>query len=39
MIQKDPLEKCLTESLSMNDLEFEHPSVVQEISKTILAME
>ena len=39
MIKNDPLEKCLIKSLSMNDLEFEHPSVVQEISKTILAIE
>ena len=28
MIKRDPLEKCLIESLSMNDLEFEHQSAV-----------
>ena len=28
LIKRDPLEQCLTESLSMNDLEFEHPSAV-----------
>ena len=32
MVKRDPLEKCLTESLSMNDLEFEHPFSIQEIS-------
>ena len=39
MVEQDPLEKCLTESLSMIDLEFEHPSSVQEMSETILAIE
>ena len=39
MIKRDPLEKCLTKSLCMNDLEFEHPSTVHEISKTILAID
>ena len=24
MIERDPLEKCLTKSLSLKDLEFEH---------------
>ena len=38
MIKGDPLEKCLTKSLSMNDLEFEHPFAVQEILETILAI-
>ena len=32
MVKQDPLEKSLTESLSMNDLEFEHPFSIQEIS-------
>ena len=35
MVERDPLEKCLTESLSMVDLEFEHASTVQ----TILTIE
>ena len=35
----DPLEKCLVESLSMADLEFEHPSTFQEMFETILAIE
>ena len=39
MIERDPLEKCLTKSLSLKDLEFEHPSIVQEISKTNLAID
>ena len=32
MIKRDSLEKCSTGSLSTNDLEFEHPLAVQEIS-------
>ena len=32
MIGRDPLEKCLTWSLSLKDLECEHPFAVQEIS-------
>ena len=28
MVEWDPLKKCLTESLSMVDLEFEHASIV-----------
>ena len=39
MIKQHPWEKCLIESLSMTDLEFEHPSTIQEMSKTILAIE
>ena len=39
MIKRYPMEKCLTKSLSMTDLKFEHPSTVQEISETILAIE
>ena len=39
MIERDPLQKCLTESLSLKDLEGEHPSVVQEILETILAID
>ena len=39
MITRDPLEKCLIESLSMNDLEFEHPFAIQEILETVLAIE
>ena len=39
MVERDPLEKCLTESLSMANLEFEHPSTVQEMSEAILAIE
>ena len=39
MIEKDPLEKCLTKSLSLKDLECEHPSTVQEILETILAID
>ena len=38
-IERDPLKKCVTMSLSMKDLEFEHPSTVQEISETILAID
>ena len=38
MIKRDPLEKCLTELLFMNDLELELPFAVQEISETILAI-
>ena len=29
MVDRDPLEKCLTKSLSIADLEFEHASTVQ----------
>ena len=32
MIERDHLEKFLMQLLSLKDLEFEHPSVVQEIS-------
>ena len=39
MVERDPLEKCLTESLSMAELEFEHPSTVQEMFETILVIE
>ena len=39
MVERDPLEKYLIESLSMTDLEFEHPSTVQEMFETILAIE
>ena len=39
MTKRDHLEKYLTESLSMNDLEFEHPSTIQEISETILSID
>ena len=39
MVKRDTLEKCLIESLSMTDLEFEHPSTVQEMSHTILSTE
>ena len=28
MVKRDPLDKCLTKSLSMTDLKFEHPSTV-----------
>ena len=38
MAKRDPLEKCLNESLSMTDLEFEHSSIVQKMSETILAI-
>ena len=36
MVARDPLEKCLIESLTMIDLDFEHPSTDQEISETLL---
>ena len=39
MIERDPLEKGLTESLSLQVLECEHPSAVEEISETILAID
>ena len=39
MVKRDPLEKCLTKSLSMIDLEFEYPSTFHEMSETILAIE
>ena len=39
MAKWDPLEKCLTKSLYMVDLEFEHPYTVQEMSETILDIE
>ena len=39
MIKKDPLEKCLIESLFINDLEFEHLSYIQEILETILSID
>ena len=39
MVGRDPLEKCLIESLSITYLEFEHPSTVQEMFETILAIE
>ena len=39
MIERDPLEKFLTWSLSLKDLECEHPSAVQEISETILVID
>ena len=39
MIKRDYLEKCFTKSLYMNDLEFEHPFAVLEISETILAID
>ena len=32
MITRDPLGKCLIESLSMTDLDFEHPSIDKSIS-------
>ena len=32
MIERDPLEKCLTKSLSLKDSECEHPFAIQEIS-------
>ena len=38
MVAQDPLKKCLTESLFVDDLEFEHPSTVEEMSETILAI-
>ena len=39
MIERDPLEKCLTKSLSLNDLEFEHQSTLQEISEIVLTID
>ena len=39
MIERDHLEKCLMESLSLEDLDFEHPYAIQEISRTILAID
>ena len=39
MIQSDPLKKCLTNSLSMKDLECFHPSVAQEILEAIIAID
>ena len=39
MIERDLLEQCLTESLSLKDLDFEHPYAIQEISGTILAID
>ena len=39
MIERDPLEKFLTKSLSLKDFEWEHPSIVQEISETILTID
>ena len=39
MIEGDPLEKFLMESLSLKDLECEHPFAVQEFSETILAID
>ena len=39
IVKRNPLEKCLTKSLLMTDLEFENLSRVQEMSKTILAIE
>ena len=39
IIERDPLEKCLIESLSMKDLECEHPFSVKEISETILSID
>ena len=39
MIERDPLDKFLTKSLSLKDFECEHPSIVQEISETILTID
>ena len=39
MVDQDPFKKCLTESLSMADLKFEHASTVQKMSKITLAIE
>ena len=32
MVARNPLEKCLIESLTLTDLDFDHPSTDQEIS-------
>ena len=39
MVEHDPLEKCLIESLSIANLEFEHASTIKEMLETILAIE